>query len=179
MTAAGPDLKARARELGERVFNEHDLTAFDELAQPEARFRLPGRPVLDREGFKTLIGQLLSAQPDLRLDLLHILRDGDRVGSRIRLTGTHHGELFGIPPTGRVIRMDEFALQRWDARGLLAEMDMESDYLSLLRQVGAEPPPGTGLLGRWAHPFTSTARFAWLQATAGRRAQASAHKAGT
>jgi predicted ester cyclase len=165
---ARPDLKARARELASRTFDKRDLSVIDELARPEANYYLPGRPPLGNDGFKELMLHLWQAKPDLRLELLDMISEGPYVASRVRFTGTHLGELMGIPPTGRWIQLDEILVERWDDEGRLVEFHQEADYLGMLGTLGVVPPRDAGPLGQLSHTFTSAARFAWLKRKARR-----------
>jgi predicted ester cyclase len=69
--------------------------------------------------------------------------EGDKVLVRWRSTGTHEGELMGIPPTGRRVTMTGFDLFRIEG-GKIAEMWQEADRLGLLQQLGVILPPGQG-----------------------------------
>ncbi|MFF2654235.1 ester cyclase [Streptomyces sp. NPDC058045] len=157
-----PELKAKARELAARTFDEHDLTALDDLARPDARWHLPGRPELGNDGFKELMLHLWQAKPDLRVEILDLVSEGPYIACRVGFTGTHRGELMGIPPTGRRVEMEEVLVQRWDDEGRLVTFHQEADYLGMLGQLGVVPPRGTGPLGQLAHTFTAAARFTWL-----------------
>jgi steroid delta-isomerase-like uncharacterized protein len=63
---------------------------------------------------------------------------GDRVVVRWTGTGTHNGELNGIPPTGRSIRVDAIAIHRM-AGDRIAETWEVWDTLGLLQQIGVVP----------------------------------------
>ena len=41
-----------------------------------------------------------AAFPNLRMDPEDVLVSGDKVVARVRATGTHEGELMGMPATG-------------------------------------------------------------------------------
>src|SRR5689334_8100270 len=60
-------------------------------------------PVRGPEGFKQLAGMFGAAFPDVRISIEDVFSDGDRVGSRGEITGTHRGEFMGIPPTGKPV----------------------------------------------------------------------------
>jgi predicted ester cyclase len=49
-------------------------------------------------------------------------------------TGTHHGELLGVPATGRSISTQEFALHRVEA-GRIVEVWVAADNLHLRNQL--------------------------------------------
>jgi hypothetical protein len=53
------------------------------------------------QGFPATGSFLRGAFPD-RVDVIEeVIAEGDQVGMLFRFTGTHRGNLFGIPPTGR------------------------------------------------------------------------------
>jgi predicted ester cyclase len=69
------------------------------------------------------------------------------VGSRTTTTGTHQGELMGIPPTGRQIRVPAVDIARLSG-GLIAERWGGLDTFSLLQQLGViGAPAGTPAAG--------------------------------
>ncbi|MBX9600322.1 MAG: ester cyclase [Bryobacteraceae bacterium] len=61
-----------------------------------------------------------AAFSDTRHRIDDLLADGDRVAARISVEARHTGEVFGIPPTGRVIRNDSLVIYRFQ-QGLLRE----------------------------------------------------------
>ena len=63
---------------------------------------------------------------------------GDRVVVRWTGTGTHVGEMNGIPPTGNKIRVDAISIHRL-ADGKIAETWQVWDTLGFLQQLGAVP----------------------------------------
>jgi steroid delta-isomerase-like uncharacterized protein len=62
----------------------------------------------------------------------------DRVVTRWTGTGTHIGELMGIPPTDRPISVEAITIHRI-AGGKIAEEWTVWDALGLLQQIGAVP----------------------------------------
>lgn len=83
---------------------------------------------------------LRAALPD-RVDVMEqVIADGDRVGLLFRVTGTHTGNFFGIPATGKRIDVHEVALLRI-VNGRMVEGWYMMDEAELLRQLGAKLPP--------------------------------------
>ena len=66
---------------------------------------------------------------------------GDRVVVRWTGSGTHVGEVNGIPPTGKKIRVDAIAIHRISG-GKIAESWEVWDTLGFLQQIGVVPAPG-------------------------------------
>lgn len=82
---------------------------------------------------------LRKALPD-RVDVIErVIADGDRVGLLFRVTATHTGGFFGIPPTGKRIDVHEIALLRL-VNGRMVEGWFMMDEAELLRQMGAKLP---------------------------------------
>lgn len=83
---------------------------------------------------------LRAAFPD-RVDVIEqVIADGDRVGLLFRVTGTHTGNFFGIPATGKKIDVYEVALIRI-VNGQMVEGWFMMDEAELLRQLGSKLPP--------------------------------------
>lgn len=83
---------------------------------------------------------LRAAFPD-RVDVMEqVIADGDRVGLLFRVTGTHTGNFFGIPPTGKRVDVYEVALLRI-VNGQMVEGWFMMDEAELLRQLGVKLPP--------------------------------------
>ena len=97
------ECKEIMRKLIDEVWAKGNLDLADELFHPEAI--CPSAPTLPvgPEGTKTIVQMVRDAFPDywVRIDL--IAAEADRVGARITQGGTHKGDFFGIPPTGKEV----------------------------------------------------------------------------
>jgi hypothetical protein len=118
-----------------------------------------------------MAAELRGALPDLTHRTLALIEEGDRVVLRAEISGTQRGELMGIPPTGLPVRRTETTLLRFEG-GRIAEVWHLADEIGTFDQLGLTPPDGAGPLGQIAHTFKLMARFAVLQAKAGRAAKA-------
>jgi nogalonic acid methyl ester cyclase/aklanonic acid methyl ester cyclase len=59
------------------------------------------------------------------------------------MSGTHEGELSGIPPTGRKVSWRQCHLLTVDDEGRFIDHDAIRDDLGLLRQLGVMPVAGS------------------------------------
>ena len=76
-----------------------------------------------------------------RVDTIEdLIAKDDRVWAVWTMRGTHTGQLFGIPATGRPIEVLETGIWRLQD-GLVAEAWFFGDELRLLRQLGVVPDP--------------------------------------
>ena len=90
-------------------------------------------------GFAETAYGLREAFPD-RIDVIEdIIAEGDRVGMIWRLQGTHRGNLFGIPATGRSIDIWEIGVFRV-IDGKITEGWFMADEVGVLRQLGVNLP---------------------------------------
>jgi steroid delta-isomerase-like uncharacterized protein len=64
-----------------------------------------------------------------------LIAEGDKVVARITAHGTHEGELFGIPATGKTMRMSAIGMWRI-ADGKIVEHWYEADNLGMMQQLG-------------------------------------------
>ncbi len=80
------------------------------------------------------------AFPDLRLTIDDQIAEGETVVTRWTATGTHEGELMGIPPTGKQATTTGININHVSG-GKLVDGWGIFDQLGLLQQIGAVPVP--------------------------------------
>ncbi len=134
--------KALIRRLFEEGLNQNQPSVFDELLAPNFVIHdpPPGVPQ-DREGFRQIIALFRTAFPDLHVTFEAEFADGDYVIHRGYVTGTHQGELQGIPPTGKQVKVNSLDIWRV-ANGKAVENWVQLDMLGLMQQLGAIPTQG-------------------------------------
>ncbi|MDQ4076676.1 MAG: ester cyclase [Chloroflexota bacterium] len=136
------DLKMIVRRYAEEVWNQGAIDAVDRYIAGDYVRHDPGLPteVHGPEGIERLVPMYRSAFPDIHFTAADILAEGDRVVVRWDVRGTHQGDLMGIPPTGREVRLTAIEIFRL-ANGKIAEQWVLVDNLGMLQQLGAFPPP--------------------------------------
>lgn len=97
----------------------------------------PGLPP-GPEGLKQWVGLFRAALPDLWSAVEDVVVEGDTVVERFRGGGTHRGDFFGIPATGKAITTTGINIFRL-ADGKIVEHWGNSDDLGVLRQLGVVP----------------------------------------
>ncbi|RFU22491.1 ester cyclase [Geodermatophilus marinus] len=113
------------------------LSHYDEAITWHDRAR--GRSYHGKAEVGRFLAALFAAVPDLRLDLTSRVPHGDRVAEEYTITGTHLGPLFGLPPTGRPLRIQAVSFVRL-RDGRLAEDTFYVDLAGVLGQMGLFPP---------------------------------------
>ena len=133
--------RAITRRVTEEGWNQGNTAHFDEFFTADFIGHDPFGPVHGPEGFKQFYATYRSAFPDTHLTIEDQIAEGDMVVSRLTATGTHQGELRGIPPSGKRVTITGTTILRY-ASGKVAEAWYEYDALGMLQQIGAIPTPG-------------------------------------
>jgi len=95
------------------------------------------------EPFKQQITAFRAAFADLHVTVDDLLTDGDRFASRTTITGTHTGDLMGMPATGKRISIQAVDIGRID-HGQAQERWGGLDMYALLTQLGVIPASQPG-----------------------------------
>ncbi|MEZ4442948.1 MAG: ester cyclase [Polyangiaceae bacterium] len=117
------------------IYNSHDLSRFSEVMQPDAVNVTPFGPMTVAELAAAMQG-FYAAFPDLTYQAERIFVDGDELIIEYSYTGTHLGELMGIPATGTVVHGRGLEVHTIED-GLIADTQNYSDVFGLLAQLGA------------------------------------------
>jgi steroid delta-isomerase-like uncharacterized protein len=92
------------------------------------------------EPFRQQITAFRAAFPDLHVTIEDLITDGDRFASRTTVTGTHTGDLMGMPATGQRISVQAVDIGRIEG-GQAKERWGGLDMYTLLTQLGVIPAP--------------------------------------
>ena len=127
--------KALMRRFIEEVWNKGNFAVADELFHPD--HTSPSAPALPPgpEGTKIIATMFRNAYPDFHMTIEQMAAEDDRVAARFIETGTHEGELFGMPPTGKKVKFSEIGILRI-ADGKIVESWYDVDMLGMMGQLG-------------------------------------------
>jgi steroid delta-isomerase-like uncharacterized protein len=89
-----------------------------------------------RSALRDAIESFLTAFPDSRIEETSSTFAGPRLAQELTITGTHRGELLGVPATGRWTESYAAAVVTFDDDGLLIEGAIYWNALSMLCQLG-------------------------------------------
>ena len=99
---------------------------------------LPTTPITGRTALLSFFQTYVTAFPDIHFEVEQLLASGDFVVMRWKATGTHQGELNGIPPTGRHVATRGCAVTEFKNHKVIREWDYW-DNVNMLRQLGVMP----------------------------------------
>jgi len=123
----------------EDMFNRHNLDAADAYVASDCvdYSGFPGQPA-GLAGMKARWGMMLSAFPDFEITIDDLVAEDDKVSMRATGRGTHRGEFFGVPATGKPVVFTEINLSRI-LHGQMVEHWAQRSTLEVLQQIDAVP----------------------------------------
>jgi predicted ester cyclase len=127
MTAARSESHEKdvVRRLVDEVMNGRRLEVVDELCTPSMARR-----------WRRWVTPFQTSFPDMRMDVVQLVAEGDAVVGRFTCSGTHRGEWRGEAATGRRFEdVDEVYFFTFE-NGRIAEAWGLEDTLDRLRQLG-------------------------------------------
>jgi steroid delta-isomerase-like uncharacterized protein len=108
-------------------------------------------------GVQAFYQQLMTALPDLSIEVVRRHISEDAILVEVVIRGTHLGNWRGLPATGRHVEFPLCGVYTFDAADRLASEKIYYDRATVLRQVGVFHEPET-MLGQVAtlatHPLT-------------------------
>ena len=117
--------KALVRRLIDEVMNAGHVDVLDELYAPALA-----------TAARRWIAPFQASFPDMRMEIVELVAEGDTVVGRFRCSGTHLGEWRGHPPTGRrFTRIDEVGIFSIRDGRIIRAWSLE-DTLRRLEQLG-------------------------------------------
>jgi ketosteroid isomerase-like protein len=117
--------KETARRAVEEIINGGRMELVDELYAPEIAPEV-----------KAWISPFRASFPDVRMDVIELVAEGDTVVGRFTCSGTHEGEWRGHPASGRRFeQVDEVYFFRFRDGRIAGSWGVE-DTADRLRQLG-------------------------------------------
>jgi steroid delta-isomerase-like uncharacterized protein len=129
-------MKAIARMEFEQIYSQGRLDLIDQVVGDGYVCHDPAlpEPVLGAEGLRAAVIGFRTALPDLSFTVDQQIAENDRVVTAWTATGTHEGELFGVAPTGRRVRMVGVDIERFED-GKIVEVWANWDAFGLHQQI--------------------------------------------
>lgn len=120
----------------QEAYNTNQLDALSEIVAADVLTPniIAGMPP-GLEGAKVVHQTTLLGMPDYHTAIEDLIAEGDKVVARVRITGTHTGNFWGLPPTGNRINLTGIYVVRI-ADGQIVEHWGEENGMTVLRQLG-------------------------------------------
>jgi len=125
------------RNYFNEVWNKGNLDLLDELLNPNYlnhSSSIPDSPP-GPGGLKPIVSAMRIAFPDLHYTIQDLIVTDDRVVARVKMTGTHTGDFFGIPPTNKKISVNQINIE-YIENGRISEHWRITDENTMMNQLG-------------------------------------------
>lgn len=141
----------QSKQIVRQLFEASDQQNIEKIAQlvtiTNYSFHFSGMPPMDWTGHIQLFTAFNSAFSDLHRNIEDMVAEGGgKVAVRFTITGTHKGELQGIPPSGKKISIDAMDFLTI-IDGKITEEWVTADMMGLMQQIGAIPTPPSPATG--------------------------------
>ncbi|PKX91233.1 ester cyclase [Aspergillus novofumigatus IBT 16806] len=124
--------------------NSSDETIGREVVSESAVFHVPfsDTPLKGLSGYMQILATMRSAFPDIQWTLDDTVIEDDRVVAQFTLRGSHEGQFFGVPASGKKIQAQAMNIYRF-TDGMIVEETGLPDLFGIMLQIGAVNPMGT------------------------------------
>jgi len=130
--------KAAIRKLYDET-NKYNLDFLDEILAPDftSYGRSGFRDLHSPKEFRELTETFMQSFPDLQFQVDELIGEGDDILVSGTLSGTHKGDFYGIPASGKHVVWTGCAIFRFRGPQIIARWQ-EFDALGLMAQI--QPP---------------------------------------
>ncbi len=127
------------RRFNEKVWGKGRVELIEELFSPDFvnHYAAPAAPP-GRKGIRHEVERVRSMFPDVAIKTEDIVCEGDRAALRWSGSGTHTGDVTGLPATGKPATMSGMHFYRF-REGQIIELWAEFDGARVMRQLGITP----------------------------------------
>lgn len=134
MNASAENLRLVGRFYND-LWNRFDTSVAAEILAPDVTLRSSlGQFRRGHAEFAKYIEFVRTAFPDFHNELVETITEGNKTFAHLHYSGTHRGEIFGVPPTGKRVRYDGAAVFTI-TDGLISDVWVLGDVYGLLEQL--------------------------------------------
>lgn len=128
------------RRFMSEVVDNGNYSALRELVHPDYVYRSPDQELVGPEALEAFLRTLRDGLPDLATSIDDLVVSQDKVALSFTMTGSHTGNLMGIPATGKRLAVRGMVLGRLEDGKIREEREL-LDTLGMLRQLGVVSLP--------------------------------------
>jgi steroid delta-isomerase-like uncharacterized protein len=124
------------QEAWSQFFDERNMEIInDQYFTEDVTVVIPGDNIIGIEGTKNYYGNFLTGFSDAEFTFVDIFGQGDKLVKHWNFKGTHDGDFFGIPPTGKSLNLYGTTLILMEDGKIKQEQNF-FDNLDMLTQLG-------------------------------------------
>jgi steroid delta-isomerase-like uncharacterized protein len=120
-----------------KVWNNGNIDVLDDLLSADYVNHTPStaNPPKGPDGLKPIVFAIRRAFPDLHYEIKDLIATKDKVVARVIMSGTQTDSLFGLPPTGLKVVVNQINIEKIED-GKIAEHWRVTDELTMMKQQG-------------------------------------------
>ena len=120
----------------EEVWNKKREEAIDEmLSEDTVHHGLGDQPVRGIENYKNFYRTFITAFPDIRVEVMDVMTDGEKISARYVARATHAGEGLGFAPTQKQVEFTGMGICTMKD-GKFVEVWNQVDFMNMYSQLG-------------------------------------------
>lgn len=120
----------------DKIINERNIDAINETSfDKEVVIVTVPENIVGIQGFKDYYQNYLTGFSDAKFTIVDVFGQGDKIVKHWNFKGTHNGDFFGIPATGKIVDIDGVTLVQLKDGKIAQERDF-LDNLELMQQLG-------------------------------------------
>jgi steroid delta-isomerase-like uncharacterized protein len=123
------------------AWNAGDVDAYLELYGEAIKLHAGTYDFPDKRAVEGMYTGFFAATSDLRLEIHETVGHEEKLAARYTVTGTHTGELMGIPSTGREFSMVGITIMHFRDGKVVERWDVDDSAEAFSRLRGASPAP--------------------------------------
>ena len=125
------------RDYFNEVWNKGNLDLLEKLLSPNYINHSSSIPdsLPGPTGLKPIVTAMRIAFPDLHYLIQDLIITENRIVARVKMTGTHIGDFFGIPPTNKKITVNQINIE-YIENGRITEHWRITDENTMMKQLG-------------------------------------------
>jgi steroid delta-isomerase-like uncharacterized protein len=131
------DIKQLSRRLLDEVWSKGNFAVLDELVDANFKAEDPVVGIFDKAGYIDVVKGYRTAFPDLKVEPVSIVSEGNFVCTRWIARGTNKGSFLGMAPTNKFAETRGIGMAEVRNGKVVSDFNVY-DSLSLLKQLGLE-----------------------------------------
>ncbi|MEO5946502.1 MAG: ester cyclase [Chitinophagaceae bacterium] len=126
----------------DEIMNQGKLELFnDSNFTTDVRFKMKPADVVGIDSARAFYSNFLTGFSNIKFTIIDVFGQGEKLVKHWNFKGTHTGDFFGIPATGKAVDLDGSTIVLMKGGKIAEEQDF-FDNMDMMTQLGLMPEPG-------------------------------------
>ncbi len=129
-------------QVWDEIMNKGKIELFnDSNFTKDVRFHMKPADVVGIDSARAFYSNFLTGFSNIKFTMVDVFGQGEKLVKHWNFKGTHTGDFFGIPATGKAVDLDGSTIVKM-REGKIAEEQDFYDNMDFMQQLGLVPPAG-------------------------------------